>query len=88
MMYGYGLGSGFGFFGGFMMILFWFLIIWLIVSLMRGGNHAGSGCCGMGGHRHGGEKKIDSAMDVLRERFAKGEISKEEFEEKIQILKK
>ena len=27
--------------------------------------------------------KKDTAMEVLRERFAKGEISKEEFEEKI-----
>ena len=86
MMYGYGLGSGFGFMGGFFMILFWGLIIWAIVALVRGGGHLGGrGCCGTGLE---GEKKLDSAMEILKERYAKGEISKEEFEEKSQILKK
>jgi putative membrane protein len=83
MMYGYGLGSGFGFFGGFFMLIFWVLIIWLIVSLVRGGGHFGKGCCGMGSE---GEKKGDSAMDILRQRYAKGEITKEEFEKMKQDL--
>lgn len=86
-MYGYGLGGGLGFFGGLFMLVFWILIIWFIVALVRGASgHTGSrGCCGMG---HDGEKKSDSAMEILKERFAKGEISKEEFEEKSQLLKK
>ncbi len=85
MMYGYGLGSGFGFMGGLFMVIFWVAIIWLIVALVRGGGHIGGGCCGM--DHNDGEKKNDSAMEILKERFAKGEISKEEFEEKSQILK-
>lgn len=83
MMYGYGLGHGFGFFGEIFSLIFWVLIIWLIVGLFKSGGYHGKGCCGIG---HGEVKKNDSAMDILRERFAKGEISKEEFEEKTKVL--
>ena len=38
-----------------------------------------------GGHRHG-DKGDSSALRILEERFAKGEISREEFEEKKVIL--
>jgi putative membrane protein len=38
----------------------------------------------MGGHRPGSVSR--SALQLLSERFAKGEISKEEFEEKRNIL--
>ncbi len=44
-----------------------FLIRWLIVSTR---------------HRNRGAKPTDSALEILRIRYAKGEISKEEFEEK------
>jgi putative membrane protein len=84
MMYGYGLGSGYGFMGGFFMLIFWVLIIWLIVALVRGGGHLGRGCCG----GHGSDSQEDQALKVLRERYAKGDITKEEFEEKSQVLKK
>ena len=89
MMYGYGWGPGFGLFGGLFMLIFWVLIIWLIVALVRGASgHGGKHCWGgMCGGEHEDMKK-DTAMEVLRERFAKGEISKEEFEEKSAILKK
>jgi len=76
-MYGYGLGSGFGFFGGFMMLIFWGLIIWAIIALVRG--VSGGGCCGIG-HGNGNGQKTDNAMNILKERYAKGEISKEDFE--------
>lgn len=77
MMYGYGLGSGFGFFGGFMMLIFWGLIIWAIIALVRG--VSGGGCCGMG-HSNGNGHKGDNAVSILKERYAKGEITKEDFE--------
>ena len=79
MMYGYGIGSGFGFMGGFFMLIFWVLVIWLVVSLVRGGGHLGKGCCGMGMGDEG-DRKNNSAMDILKQRYAKGEISKEDFD--------
>jgi len=70
---------GFGF-GGIFMLLFWGLIIWAIFALVRGG--MGHGCGGHGGSSHDSLKRDDSALDILKECYAKGDISKEEFEEK------
>jgi len=64
---------GFGFFGPIMMILFWGLIIFAVVALVRW--MAGQGG---GGHHH----EDNSALNILKERYAKGEIDKKEFEEK------
>jgi putative membrane protein len=69
MMWGYynnPLGWGFG---GLIMILFWILVIWLIFSLFRGCR----------GRSHWTEEK-DRPLEILRERYAKGEIDKEEYE--------
>ncbi len=74
--YGNYLG-GFGLFGPLMMIIFWGLIIWAIVALIRW-NGGRAGCCGHGDNGHGGGK----ALDILKERYAKGEIKKEEYEQK------
>lgn len=68
-------GGGFGF-GWIFMILFWGLVIWAILSLVRGASGHG-GCCGHGGGMGHGERK---PLDILRERYAKGEISKDEFD--------
>lgn len=68
---------GFGF-GGIFMIIFWVLIIWAIVALIRGGSGHGFWC----GHDHDKHKQNDSSLDILKERYAKGEINKEEFEQK------
>lgn len=88
MMYGYGLGSGFGFFGGIFMLVFWILLIWLVVAFVRGSNgHMGKGCCG-GGRDHDDHKKGDDALEIIRQRYAKGDITKEEFEEKSHVLKR
>lgn len=71
-------GGGFGFgFGWIFMLLFWGLVIWAIFALVRSGS--GHSCCG--GHDHSekghGEK---TALDILKERYAKGEVSKEDFD--------
>lgn len=78
-MWGYGhmggLGLGFGF-GWIFMLLFWGLVIWGIFALVRGAS--GGGCCGINHGTRGHEK--NDAMDILKQRYAKGEISKEEFD--------
>ena len=68
----YGLYNGYGgwFGGGIMMLAFWILLIVLIVWAVReasGRNLRSSG---------------SNSLDILKERYAKGEINKEEFEAK------
>ena len=77
--YGYGM-MGHGVMGSFgwwwfmpiFMIIFWGLVIWGIVALVRS----------LSGSRGSDSSKADSALDVLKKRYARGEIDKTEFEEK------
>lgn len=64
--YGWG-GMGFG------MLLFWGLLIAGIVMLVR--CSWGSGDCGK-------SERGESALDILKQRYARGEIEKDEFEQK------
>ena len=73
--------GSFGALSGVVMVLWWVLIIVLIVAAVRW-MHGSTGCCGHYGKRHGS----DAALDLLRERFAKGEIEKKEFEERKKAL--
>jgi putative membrane protein len=67
-------GWGMGWFGGIFMMIFWililvglvFLIKWLVQSTNRGKPEAGGGA--------------GRALDILKERYARGEIDKAEFE--------
>jgi len=68
MHWDYGWEMGFGF-GWIAMIIFWALLILGIVYLVK--MIAGSSKK---------EDKQDTAIDILKMRYAKGEISKEEFE--------
>lgn len=70
-------------FGWVVPILFWVLIIWLIIVLVQ---HFSSE---RNGRSYREMEKRDLALDILRERYAKGEVSKEEFEaRKNDLMKK
>ena len=68
-------GYGMGWFGSITMIAFWIAVIvgivllirWMIVSTRTTVHGPGSG---------------ESALEILKKRYARGEIDKEEFEEK------
>ena len=79
-----GWGWGHMIFGPVMMIVFFGGIILLVVLAVRwlGGTGHGSGHGMERGPGPGGK----SAVDILRERFARGEIDKAEFEERRRIL--
>ena len=58
-------------FGGLWMLLFWGAIIWLVIwGISRLTEHRGPATL---------EKR--TPLDIAKERYAKGEISKEEFEQ-------
>ena len=65
-------GNMMGWFGGgLMMIVFWILLIVFIVWIVRE-------ISGRNSHHRSGS----DALEILKERYAKGEIDKKEFEEK------
>ncbi len=77
MMHGNGwdhMGS-WGWIGMLLMLAFWFGTIWLIVWAIAGSR---------GGRRQPADetnRATDQSMSILRERFARGEITAEEFEQ-------
>jgi len=79
-MWGWGWHPGM-FLAPFVMLLALIGIVALIVWLVRVISH--------GAHHHGpiyGHGQGRSALDILEERFARGEIGKEEFEEKRKLI--
>lgn len=73
MGWGGGWGQGWGWFG-LMHILWWLLIILGIVALVRWTAGVGP--------RQAGRREEDRALAILRERYARGEINKTEFEDR------
>ncbi len=76
-----GLGVGMFGIGVIFMVVFWVLVIWGIVSLIRWLSYSsGAGAGPMHPMHHGGSSA--SALQILHERYARGEINKEEYEQK------
>jgi putative membrane protein len=70
-----GWGFGMGWLGLVMMGLFWILVIVMIIFLIRW-------LLTSGGPRGRDSQVEDSALEILKKRYARGEINREEFEEK------
>ena len=77
----YGGGWGNGFIGMLFQLVFWVGVIWLGFYLFRRfGNRVPTG--------GNFQDRLNSAIDILRERYARGEINRDEYEERIQELRK
>ncbi len=70
---GFGMGSGMGF-GVIIMVLFWGAIIWLVISLINAGTKKS-------------EETPESAFSIMKTRYAKGEITREQYLEMEKELK-
>ncbi|MBI1220760.1 MAG: hypothetical protein GC186_19700 [Rhodobacteraceae bacterium] len=70
-----GYGFGYGVMGAGMMILFWGAVILAIVLGLRALKERGQS-----------NSSVNSAVEVLKERFARGEIDDVEFEAKRKLL--
>lgn len=74
-MMGWGMGYGMGWLWTILMVAFWiaviagvvFLIRWLILSTKTSSQHG---------------LREESALDILKKRYARGEIDREEFEQR------
>ncbi|MBM4136810.1 MAG: SHOCT domain-containing protein [Nitrospira sp.] len=64
--YGWGMG-----FGWFFILIFWVLVVVGVVYLVK-----------LITEGRKKEEKEETALDILKKRYARGEITKEEFEEK------
>ena len=73
MMGSFGMGFGMGF-GVIIMVLFWGAIIWLVISLINAGTKKS-------------EETPDSALTLLKKRYARGEITREQYLEMEKELK-
>lgn len=73
MMWGFSPGGyGFGGMGFIFMVFWWVLIIAVVILIVRW----------LMGKSRGADHRSRSALELLKERYARGEIDKKEFEEK------
>ena len=70
--YGYGGGWGWMIGGWIMMVVFWGLVIVGIVALFRAATNRGGGA---------EPKEKETSVEILRRRYAVGELTKEQFED-------
>jgi len=68
---GYSMMGGYWWIGGIIHVVIWIAVIWLIVWAVKRFTRKQSSF----------QESNDAALKIARERFAKGEISKEQFDE-------
>jgi len=61
---------GFGWFGGFGMILFWIVLVATIIILIKTFSNSSQK----------GDYRSKTSLNILKERYASGEITRDEFE--------
>ena len=76
MMWDYGFFSPFHLIGGIFELIIWVAVVAVIIRIIRGRKHGDW-------MSHLGDR---SALNILRERYANGEINKEEYEERKKVL--
>ncbi len=76
-MHGFGFGWGGMIFGGLLTLLFWVVVIALVVFAVRALSRSGSGRATPPAGSPG--PAPDQALEILRERYARGEITKDEY---------
>lgn len=70
--FGWMMPFRFGFFGLIVILAWWVFIIWAIIAFARWVGQLA------GGHP---QRHVMSALGIAKERYAKGELNKEEYEE-------
>ncbi|MFW6030888.1 MAG: SHOCT domain-containing protein [Halanaerobiales bacterium] len=83
LRYGH-MGIGWG--GGWMM-LFWILVIVLVIYFLTRNQYNRQDEYYSRNYQQNKDKKNSKAEDIVKERYAKGEIDKEEFEQLIKDLR-
>ena len=61
-------------------VLVWGIVIYLVMMLVKKMSH-GHGCCGMHGQNAPEEKNDSYYLNIAKERYAKGEIDKKQFDQ-------
>lgn len=78
MMMGYGMGYGMGWVGMILQFVILIAIVYFLVSFLRRADF----------FENKGSSRSNDAQDIIRERFAKGEITEEEYDRMLKVLLK
>lgn len=76
----YNVNPGYNILGFLFQVLFWWIIVMLVIKLFKWAHHSQHEheCCH---NEEGTEVEQNSNLDIVKTRYAKGEIDKKEFEQ-------
>ena len=84
MMWGYGQGMGWMWLWSLLLLIGIALLVWLVVLVSTGGVRSRHGQGGQDGRYFPTGR--DTARQILDERFARGELTADEYRERLRIL--